>query len=336
MRLVKRLDGRTWAAILPGEIRFHGETGAPHNKNFDFNHQIAISTTTKNKLRSFRPTSLISTNFTHSCTPLCPKSPSNVLFRRESNLHLIHPLQGSQDVQQRTKSKSKFLHSLFLLRQVPPTMTLLQALPALPGLMAYLLLFCKRMVTLHFLVLCLIVVESQQVVPIDKSIVANDLTCPPPMFLATERHASTRSTPTPEASIEDICESIPRYKELLEELKIKRGPVRGDSKCWHCKVNKKKMIDASKRQEWTFACGCSPLKAVIELALVKMEILGQNVGNDEAEKELKRSLSLIDWMKMSYIMEELIGFKANWVLDAAARKAGLQAAADKIVVEQSD
>ena len=64
---------------------------------------------------------------------------------------------------------------------------------------------------------------------------------------------------------------------------------------------------------------------MIELALVKMEILGQNVGNDEAEKELKRSLSLIDWMKMSHVMEELIRLKANWILDAIARKVGLQA-----------
>jgi hypothetical protein len=179
-------------------------------------------------------------------------------------------------------------------------------------------------------------VESQQVVPIDQQVVANDLTPSPPTPLATEPLASTYSSPTPETSIEDICESLPRYKELLKELEIKRGPLEGNFKCWHCKVNKKKMIDSSKRPDWTLACGCSPLKAVIELELVKMEILGQNVGNDEAEKELKRSLSLIDWMKMSYVMEELIGFKANWILDATARKAGLQAAADKIVIEQSE
>ena len=35
---------------------------------------------------------------------------------------------------------------------------------------------------------------------------------------------------------------------------------------------------------------------------------------------------------MSYVMEEMIGFKANWILDAAARKAGLQAAADNLEI----
>ena len=93
------------------------------------------------------------------------------------------------------------------------------------------------------------------------------------------------------------------------------------------------MVHPADRQGWEFACGCSPLKAVVELALLKMEILGEDVGNDDIQdRQLKRSLSLTDWLKMSYVMEEMIGFKANWILDAAARKAGLQAAADNLEI----
>ena len=93
------------------------------------------------------------------------------------------------------------------------------------------------------------------------------------------------------------------------------------------------MVHPADRQGWEFACGCSPLKAVVELALVKMEILGEDVGNDDIQdRQLKRSLSLTDWLKMSHVTEEMIGFKANWILDAAARKAGLQAAADNLEI----
>jgi len=173
-------------------------------------------------------------------------------------------------------------------------------------------------------------VETQQVGPIDQAVIVNNVG---PSSIATELPCSFGTSTAPEASMDDICTSLPYYQQLLEELKIKKGPFQGEYKCWHCKINKKNMVHPADRQGWEFACGCSPLKAVVELALVKMEILGEDVGNDDIQdRQLKRSLSLTDWLKMSYVMEEMIGFKANWILDAAARKAGLQAAADNLEI----
>ena len=131
--------------------------------------------------------------------------------------------------------------------------------------------------------------------------------------------------------MEELCASMPHYNQLLEKLKITKGPLKGEYKCWHCKVNKKHMMDGSERDDGLFACGCSPLKAVMEMALKEKRILGQNgVGNDQQGTEVRRSLSLYDWEKLGWVLHCTSGFKSTWLLDPTEMKAGLQAAADRI------
>jgi len=113
-------------------------------------------------------------------------------------------------------------------------------------------------------------------------------------------------------------------------MKVSKGPHSGDYKCFHCKINKKVMPQVPEIQERVCACGCSHLKAVMELELIKREILGQVVSNDQAATQIRRSISYADWLKMEYIWGELIGFKANWLLDSTAMKAGLIATAEKM------
>jgi len=52
--------------------------------------------------------------------------------------------------------------------------------------------------------------------------------------------------------MEELCASMPRYNQLLEMLKITKGLLKGEYKCWHCKVNNKHMMDGFERM-----MGCS-------------------------------------------------------------------------------
>jgi len=141
------------------------------------------------------------------------------------------------------------------------------------------------------------------------------------------------------ASMSNLCSALPRFDQLLEKLKITKGPLEGDLKCWHCKVNKKRdMVKASERDDGILACGCSTLKAVAEQALKEKLILGQPefAELDPADAQVRRSLSVYDWNKYWWIMYNLIEFTPAWLLDDKVMKVGLQAAADRIVLVESE
>jgi hypothetical protein len=67
------------------------------------------------------------------------------------------------------------------------------------------------------------------------------------------------------AFMSNLCSALPRFDQLLEKLKVTKGPFEGEYKCWHCKVNKRcAMVKASERDDGTLACECDALKAVAE------------------------------------------------------------------------
>jgi len=141
------------------------------------------------------------------------------------------------------------------------------------------------------------------------------------------------------AAMSNLCATIPRFDQLLEMLKVTKGAFEGEYKCWHCKVNKKNdMVKASEREDGTLACGCDALKAVAEQALKEKLILGQPefAELEPADAQVRRSLSLYDWKKYWWIMYNLFGFTPVWLLDDKVMKAGLQAAADRIVIVESE
>ena len=141
------------------------------------------------------------------------------------------------------------------------------------------------------------------------------------------------------ASMSNLCHALPRFDQLLEMLKVTKGASKGEYRCWHCKVNRKNaMAKPSERPGGTLACGCDALKAVAEQALKEKLILGQPefAELDPADAQVRRSLSVYDWNKYWWIMYNLIGFTPAWLLDDKVMKAGLQAAADRIVLVESE
>jgi len=141
------------------------------------------------------------------------------------------------------------------------------------------------------------------------------------------------------AYMSKLCAALPRFDQLLEMLEVTKGAFKGEYKCWHCKVNKRNdMVKASERDDGTLACGCDALKAVAEQALKEKLILGQPefAELNPADMQVRRSLSIYDWNKQWWIMYNLIGFTPAWLLDDRVMKAGLQAAADRIVLVESE
>ena len=98
------------------------------------------------------------------------------------------------------------------------------------------------------------------------------------------------------------------------------------------------MVKASERDDGILACGCSTLKAVAEQALKEKLILGQPefAQLDRADMEVRRSLSMYDWKKQWWTMYNLFGFNPAWLLDDRIMKEGLQAAADRIILVESE
>jgi len=215
---------------------------------------------------------------------------------------------------------------------------MLELHPLLLSLIRFLLPQRKCWVNVFFSLL-LIVVQNSNVVP-------NGPTPPlppPPVSQAVTVALDLNSTGYDfDASIgamSNLCADLPKHDQLLEKLKITKGPLEGDLKCWHCKVNKKRdMVKASERDDGILACGCSTLKAVAEQALKEKLILGQPefAQLDRADMEVRRSLSMYDWKKQWWTMYNLFGFNPAWLLDDRIMKEGLQAAADRIILVESE
>jgi hypothetical protein len=77
----------------------------------------------------------------------------------------------------------------------------------------------------------LTVVENAQ-------IVSNALAPPATISAAAQSDTSGSSSSIPRPSMEALCASLHCYKQLLEALKITKGRLKGQYKCWHCKANK--------------------------------------------------------------------------------------------------
>ena len=111
---------------------------------------------------------------------------------------------------------------------------------------------------------------------------------------------------------------------------IVKGIHTGGYKCYHCKINNKTMPPFSEPEDGVCVCGCSHLKAVMEKELLKRGILGHVVPNDAPATIIRRSISYTDWLKIEYILEQLIGFQPIWLLDSGAMRAGLLAKANEL------
>lgn len=143
---------------------------------------------------------------------------------------------------------------------------------------------------------------------------------------------SNSSVPSDPTTLEDgtfSFQNAPEFNEILEKLKVSKGPQKNESrKCYHCRQNKKPtQIRRQDSETPSIECGCSENKAVCEFLLVEMGILGKDVGNDV---EL-RSLTEAEWYKMDHIMGAIFGFNTSWLWDTEAMKAGLLAKAESIV-----
>ena len=126
--------------------------------------------------------------------------------------------------------------------------------------------------------------------------------------------------------------SMNKYKQLLDNLKLKKGIHVGNIKCHHCKVNKKGLPKEAleNADPYLCVCRCSTEKAVVEQYLVEKEILGFDIPNDLTETVLYRSITKEEWSRLDHIMDTLFGYKTEWLLDPQAMKAGLLEAANKI------
>jgi hypothetical protein len=121
------------------------------------------------------------------------------------------------------------------------------------------------------------------------------------------------------------------YKKLLNSLKLKKGIHVGNTKCHHCKVNKKGLPkEAQAVDPSVCVCGCSTDKAVVEQYLVEKGILGFDVPDDLASQVLFRSITKEEWSRWDHIMGALFGYKTTWLLDPQIMKAGLLEAYNKI------
>jgi hypothetical protein len=142
---------------------------------------------------------------------------------------------------------------------------------------------------------------------------ANDLSTLSPSS-APPIHPPTNSSSVPSnpATLEDgrfAFQNAPEFNEILEKLKVSKGPQKNESrKCYHWRQNKKPtQIRRQDNETASIECGCSENKAVCEFLLVKMGILGKDVGNDV---EL-RSLTEAEWYKADHIMGAIFGFNTS-------------------------
>ena len=169
--------------------------------------------------------------------------------------------------------------------------------------------------------------------PLAGNVGANDQSANPSIvLLSATPPTNSPSAPSDAVPHEDgrfDFQNTPEFKEVLEKLKVSKGPLKNESrKCYHCRQNKKPTQIRGKRSEApSIECGCSENKAVCEFLLVKMGILGKDVGNDV---EL-RSLTEAEWYKVDHIMGALFGFNTSWLWNKEAMKARLPAKAESIV-----